>query len=212
VAQRNPLANDDGPGTGERPWKTIAKAAASVRPGDQVMIRDGVYREAVVVKASGTAQAPIVFKASPGVQVMITGADRLVGWQKAADGRPVYLSSWAHHFLGGRYMAHPDDEYHRLIGRCEQVMADGYLLRQVLTEEQLAPGTFFVNFSNQVLAVWDAGSRDLNHVWVEASVRQEIFRVEGDYVELHGLHFRYAADMAQHGAVVLAGNHNLLED
>jgi hypothetical protein len=43
-------------------------------------------------------------------------------------------------------------------------------------------------------------------------VRQEILRVEGDYVQVRGLHFRYAANIAQHGAVVLAGPHDLLED
>ena len=60
--------------------------------------------------------------------------------------------------------------------------------------------------------MWDAGSRDLNKTHVEASVRQEIFRVEGDYVQLRGLRFRYAANMAQHGAVALAGRHNVLQD
>jgi len=213
VAQRNPLASDDGTGTRELPWKTIDRAAATVRPGDHVMIRDGIYREAVVVKNGGTAQAPIVFETAPGAQVVISGADRLVGWQKAKDGPAVYSAPWSHRFIAwSKNMSHPDDEYHRLIGRCEQVMADGYLLRQVLTEEQLAPGAFFVNFSNQMLVVWDVGSRDLNRVFVEASVRAEVFRVEGDYVELHGLHFRYAANMAQHGAVVLAGGHDLIED
>jgi hypothetical protein len=92
------------------------------------------------------------------------------------------------------------------------VAIDGYLLRQVLEAAQLAPGTFFVDISSQVLQVWDPGSRDLNKVLVEASVRQEIFRVDGDYVQLRGLHFRFAANMAQHGAVVLAGRHDIMED
>jgi hypothetical protein len=46
----------------------------------------------------------------------------------------------------------------------------------------------------------------------EASVRQEILRIEGDCVEVRGIHFRFAANMAQHGAVVLAGAHDVLED
>jgi hypothetical protein len=62
------------------------------------------------------------------------------------------------------------------------------------------------------LLVWDTGSRDLNTVHVEASVRQEVFRVEGDYVQLCGMRFRHAANMAQHGAVALAGRHDTLED
>src|SRR5689334_21722924 len=90
VAQRHPQASDDGPGTRERPWKTLSKAAASARPGDTVLIRDGVYRERVLINASGTAQAPIRFEAAPGEQVVLTGADRLTGWQKAEPDRPIY--------------------------------------------------------------------------------------------------------------------------
>jgi len=99
-------------------------------------------------------------------------------------------------------MTHPDDEYHRLIGRCEQVAIESYLLHQVLEPGQLGPGAFFADTSNQVLQVWDRASRDPNRMLAEASVRQEILRIEGDYVEVRGIHFRFAANMAQHGAVV----------
>jgi hypothetical protein len=213
VAQRNPQANDDGDGTRDRPWRTITRAAEKAGPGDRVVVRDGIYREHLIAKTSGTAEAPIQFEAAPGAHVVLTGADRLTGWQKAEGGLPICRVPWTHRFIGwSKHMTHPDDDYHRLIGRCEQVAIDGYLLRQVLEANQLAPGTFFVDISNQVLQVWDLGSRDLNKVLVEASVRQEVFRLDGDYVQLRGLHFRFAANMAQHGAVVLAGRHDTLED
>jgi len=213
VAQRHPQASDDAPGTGERPWKSINKAAEQARAGDVVVIRGGRYREHVLVKSSGTAQAPIRFEAAPGEHVVVTGADRLTGWRKTDDTRPIYRLAWPHQFITwNRTMAHPADEYHRLIGRCEQVTVDGYLLHQVLSTNQLAPGTFLADVANQTLFVWDNGSRDLSKTHVEASVRQEIFRVEGDHVQLRGLRLRYAANMAQHGAVVLAGRHNVMED
>jgi hypothetical protein len=213
VAQQNPQANDDGPGTGERPWKTVARAAETASPGDVVVIRGGVYRERLLVKTSGTAQAPIRFEAAAGEQVVLTGSDRLTGWRKADEVRPIYSVAWRYKFITwNRSMTHPDDEYHRLIGRCEQVVVDGYLLHQVLTAGQLAPATFFVDVTNQTLFVWDASSRDLNKTHAEAATRQEIFRVEGDYVQLRGLRFRHAANMAQHGAVVLAGRHDTMED
>jgi hypothetical protein len=213
VAERNPRASDANDGSLERPWKTIARAADQVKPGDTVIIRDGIYRERIAAKVSGTAESPITFAAAAGAHGVLTGADRLTGWKKVKDGTPIYQVSWSHRFIGwSKQMTHPDDAYHLLIGRCEQVAVDGYLLRQVLASEQIAPGTFFVDISNQVLFVEDAGRRDLNKVSAEASVRQEIFRVEGDYVQLRGLHFRFAANMAQHGAVVLAGKHDTLED
>lgn len=213
VAERNPRASDANDGSPERPWKSIARAADRVTPGDTVIIRDGIYRERIVAKVSGTAESPIIFESAPGAHVMLTGVDRLTGWKKIKDGAPIYQVPWPHRFIGwSKQMTHPDDQYHLLIGRCEQVAVDGYLLRQVLASEQIAPGTFFVDISNQVLFVEDAGNRDLNKVSIDGSVRQEIFRVEGDYVQLRGLHFRFAANMAQHGAVVLAGKHDTLED
>ena len=213
VARQNPRADDTAPGTAEQPWKTLGQAAAKVGPGDTVLIHSGTYRERVAVKVSGTAQAPIRFVAAPGEHVVVTGADRLTAWQQANTAQPVYRAPWPHRFITwNRDMAHPDDTYHRLIGRCEQVMVDGYLLRQVLSAGQLAPGTFFADVTNRTLFVWDIGSRDLNKVFAEASTRQEVLRVEGDYVQVCGLRFRYAANMAQHGAVVLAGRHDTLED
>lgn len=213
VAQQHPQASDDASGTAEQPWKTIAKAMEQAKPGDLVVIHGGVYREHLLARRSGTEQAPIRFAAAPGEHVVVTGTDRLTGWQKADDTRPIYRVAWPHKFVTWNpTMAHPADEYHRLIGRCEQVAVDGYLLRQVLSAGQLAPGTFLADVTNQTLSVWDAGSRDLNKTHVEASVRQEILRVQGDHVQLYGLRFRHAANMAQHGAVVLGGRHNVMED
>ncbi len=213
VAQQHPQAVDQGPGTSEQPWKTLAEAARRVGPGDVVVIRAGVYRERVVVKASGTPENHIRFAAAPGEQVVLTGADPLTGWQRADPDQPIYRVPWPHRFITwNKSMTHPDDEYHRVIGRCEQVMVNGYLLRQVLDPKQLAPGTFLVDTAQKALLVWDTANRDLTKLSAEASVRQEILRVEGEYVQLRGLIFRYAANMAQHGAVVLAGRHNQMED
>ena len=213
VAQQNSQAADDGPGSEERPWKSISRAAEKVLPGDVVTIHSGIYRERILVKTSGTAQAPIRFTAAVGEQVVVTGADRLADWRKVDAQRPVYAADWPHRFIGWNpLMTHPGDEYHKLIGRCEQVIIDGCLLRQVLEISQLAPGAFFVDVTNKALLVWDIGSRDLNKTQVEASVRQELLRLEGDHIQVRGLRFRYAANMAQHGAVALAGRFNTMED
>lgn len=213
VAQQHPRAADDGPGTQEQPWKTLSAAAQRVSAGDTLIIRGGVYRERVVLKASGTPEMPIRFAAAPGERVVLSGADRLTGWQQVDPERPVYRVPWTNRFITwNRNMTHPSDDYHRVIGRCEQVIINGSLLRQVLSSNQLAPGTFLVDVDQEALFAWDAAGKDLTKTQVEGSVRQELFRVEGNHVHLKGLRFRYAANMAQRGAVVLAGSHNLMED
>lgn len=73
VAQGHPQASDDGDGSAGRPWETISHAAAVARAGDRVLIRGGTYRERVVVKSSGTPDAPIQFEAAPGEHVIVTG-------------------------------------------------------------------------------------------------------------------------------------------
>lgn len=211
VLPRIEHADDAGPGSKERPFKTLSAAVKQSKSGDTVIIGDGVYREQILIRANGTKPAPVTFEAAPGAHVVVTGADRLTNWQ-VMTGR-VYQVPWPHRFIGwSPHMTHPDDEYHRLIGRCEQVFVENYPLRQVLERHQLAPGTFFSDISNQVLLACDAAGRDLNKVLVEGSVRQELLRVEGAYVRVSGLSFRFAANMAQHGAVVLAGSNDVLED
>ena len=213
VAQREPAARDDGPGSRAEPWKTVGRAVQQVRAGDTILIRDGVYREQVRIRSHGLPDKPIRLEAAPGAHVVLTGADQISDWKPMGADRPVFTSAWPHRFITwSKHMTHPDDEYHRVIGRCEQVVIENQLLRQVLETNQLAPGTFCVDLTSQLLLAWDAAHRDLNKVSVEASVRQEIIQVEGDYVAIRGIHFRYAANMAQHGAVVLNGKHDLLED
>ena len=151
-------------------------------------VHGGVYREHVVLKASGTEQTPIRFEASPGEYVVVTGADRLTDWRKDDAGRSIYRGVRPHRFNEWNpTMTHPNDKYHRVIGRCEQVFVEGYPMRQVLESGQLAPGTFFADVTNKTLFVWDAGSRDLNKAQVEASTRPEILRVEGAHVIVRGM-------------------------
>ncbi len=213
VAQRHPRANDAGSGTAEQPWKSLRPATEHATAGELVLIYDGEYRESVVVSSNGRTNAPIRFEAAPGSHVVITGADRLSGWARTDAGSSVYQVRWPYRFnTWSKHMTHPDDEYHRLIGRCEQVISEGYLLRQVLESNQLARGTFYADTERKILFASDFGGRDLNQILVEASTRQELLRVTGDYVQWRGIVFRYAANAAQHGAVVLSGRHDTLEN
>ena len=213
VAQQDSAADDKGPGTAKQPWKTISRAAEKVGPGDVVIIRSGTYHERVHVKASGTAESPIRIEAAPGEHVVVTGADHLTNWRKADGQWPIYSVGWPHRYVGWNpHMTHPGDDYHRVIGRCEQVWVDRNLVRQVLDLSHLAPGSFYVDITNKSLLLWDIGGRDPNKAHVEASVRQEVLRTDGNHVRIRGLWFRYAANMAQHGAVVLAGRCNTMED
>jgi Ca2+-binding RTX toxin-like protein len=60
--------SDSNSGSSTQPFLTLQKAADIVKPGDTVIVRDGVYSgapggELVVIRHSGTADAPITFQA-----------------------------------------------------------------------------------------------------------------------------------------------------
>jgi hypothetical protein len=65
--------NDANAGTINSPWRTIQKAANSVKAGDTVYIRGGTYKEFVSFKTSGTSTSYITFRSYPGEEVTIDG-------------------------------------------------------------------------------------------------------------------------------------------
>jgi len=73
--------SDENPGTEEEPFKSIQKAADVMVAGDNCMIDDGVYRESITLKSSGTEEKPISFIAMEDAEVVISGTDILdVNW------------------------------------------------------------------------------------------------------------------------------------
>ena len=64
----DPSGNDSAAGTAAAPWKTLQHAADAVGPGDHVTVNAGNY-VGFNLTASGTAAAPIVFEATPGVAI-----------------------------------------------------------------------------------------------------------------------------------------------
>jgi hypothetical protein len=194
--------------------RTIGQAAALAEPGDTVIIHSGIYREAVVIEKSGTPDNPITFQAAAGAGVIMTGADRISEWAEVKGDDRIYSTPWPHKFITwNQNNTHPDDDYHRLIGRCEQVFVNGYALRQVLERNKLSRGTFYVDLDGKRLFIWNYDNQDISKkATVESSVRDRILAVKGDYVTVKGIRFRYAANRAQRGAVEFSGNHLAVED
>ncbi len=207
VDQRRSEASDDSPGSAEKPFKTIGRAAHAAQAGDTVLIRGGTYREWVKIDAKGDPAKPIIFAADSGAHVVVTGADVLKGWRKEEN--EVWSVEWPH-----RFPTHPGDDWHRMIGRCEQVVAAGYSLQQVLKREAVVRGTFYVDLDGKRLYACGRSGQNLsdNDARVEGSVRSSLWEVSGPYVHTKGLHFRYAANMAQHAMATFSGAQDVIED
>jgi hypothetical protein len=75
-------ADDNGPGSKERPFRTISKAAQALQPGERVVIAEGVYRECVRPARGGTGpEAMISYEAAPGAKVVIKGSAVVKNWR-----------------------------------------------------------------------------------------------------------------------------------
>ncbi|MGE5374125.1 MAG: hypothetical protein ACM3XO_03640, partial [Bacteroidota bacterium] len=106
--------DDDAPPGGDgsttAPFQTIQEAVNRAGPGTQVLVSDGIYREAVVFPQSGTPGSWIQVKAA-GSAVILDGADRLLGniWTAASTGRVWYTK------INGpvAYLARDENRYYQ---------------------------------------------------------------------------------------------------
>lgn len=70
----------DGDGSQARPFKHINDAAKIARPGDEVLVAPGIYREYVNPVNAGTEEAPIIYRSTEPLGAVITGAEEIKSW------------------------------------------------------------------------------------------------------------------------------------
>ena len=75
----------DGDGSRERPFKWINDAARIARPGDEVLVAPGLYREYVNPAHAGTKEQPIVYRSAVPKGAHITGAEEVTAWTHFRD-------------------------------------------------------------------------------------------------------------------------------
>src|SRR5690606_4297905 len=74
-------ADDSGPGTQARPFKTINQAAQVLQPGERVVIAEGVYREMIRPARGGTGPDKMIsYEAAPGANVVVKGSKVVTNW------------------------------------------------------------------------------------------------------------------------------------
>ncbi|MFC5630354.1 MULTISPECIES: right-handed parallel beta-helix repeat-containing protein [Streptococcus] len=77
----NQQAPRSGQGTKEYPFKSIQEAANLAKPGDEVLVYPGVYRENVNPVNGGTADARITYTSVEKEAAIITGAESVKTWE-----------------------------------------------------------------------------------------------------------------------------------
>lgn len=159
VDNRRPTAADTNPGTRNAPLATIAAAAARAVAGDTVLVRPGVYREAITLNNSDEQGLPIVFRSEVPRAAVISGADVVTDLNVEAPGVlsfPVAYA-WRCQYSGGNP---------------QWVYLDGLPLERAETPDRVVPGTFYHSLDARRMLV-SPGGRGLDgraYSWISSLV------------------------------------------
>lgn len=127
VNPKHSNAQDAGMGTANAPYKTLSYAMSQLKPGDHLVIAEGVYRDALVfpskpwtridaatIEAAKIEAATLLQGGETVIEgqgdVLIKGSDVITGWKSVDDG--LFVKPW------------PDDE-------TQQVFVDDKALKQI---------------------------------------------------------------------------------
>ena len=217
VACQNPQASDTNPGTSEKPWRTINRAAEMLQPGEKVIVHGGVYRECVSPQRGGTSsQAMIAYEAAKGEQVVVTGA---VPWvprcQPSSGWEPALKTAWMADFPAEMFVGYNPflarnfyeefltcrnkEDFAKYMLRRGHVFVEGKPLQQVARYADLAQrdGAFWVEEPGLRIHFRLAGDADPRQAAIEITVQEQVFapRQRGlGYIRVSGFHFERAAD------------------
>ena len=75
----SPRGADNNDGSESNPWKTIQHAQTVLNPGDIVSVKNGVYKEALIITSGGTQGLPIAYIAYPGHTPIIDATGHFAG-------------------------------------------------------------------------------------------------------------------------------------
>ncbi len=197
-------ASDGNPGTLDKPFKTIARAAQLAMDFNargvavRVMIAPGPYRESVQLPPNSAAtSAPMVFEAATPGGAVIKGSDVWTDW-RTEDAGGLVSHDWPYAWGLAPY---PDGwaccvVLSDLMRRREMVFANDQRLKQVLTQQDLIPGSFYISEASHTIYMRLPANMSISSTTVEVAVRAGLFLVQGrSNVVLRGLVFRHDASM-----------------
>ncbi len=221
VDQANPNASDTGLGTQDEPKLTIdvalREAVDNRRNGlsTRILLAAGTYREDLRYNGAQEAKpgAPIIIEAIEPGAVTLSAADIFTEWERVDEDQPIYTHFWEYDWgpFDNPWGDEPNAYMAPITRRREAVFIDEQPLRQVLTRQEMTPGTFYVSEANDLLTIWLEDDIDLNAVQVDVPVRESfLFLDDTDNIALRGLRFTYAASLPGGGPLFIRDSQNIL--
>lgn len=218
-------ADDNGPGSRERPLRTLSAAMRNLRPGDDVVVAAGTYRESIEVPALAWGSAATRIRAAVPRTVFVKGSVEVDGW--VAQGGGVYAVPWAAEqpqqvFRAGQplrqvggtifdgYPERPDHEL-QLVSQVEGEVWTGRISGDL---RSLPENSFFHDRTGRRLLV-RLSTPPAAAERLEVSQRVHVLQAEAAAgLSVEGLDFLHANTtvLYRQGAVKLIGERNRLAD
>ncbi len=216
----SPAASDKNPGTEDRPFATINRAAEVLQPGERVVVAAGVYREWVRPQRGGSGPDRIIsYEAAPGATVIIKGSREFKPqWQPSnatsAAGVALWQAKLDPTLFDGYNPFNIDnvtpeqfatmDWATPLKGKVPYtlprglVFHDGKLLRQVAEPAGLlaAAGTYLIDRPAQILHVRLLGDQNPGQAHIEITTQETVFapvQAGLGYIRVKGFTIEHAA-------------------
>ena len=188
--------SDSNPGTKSEPVATIGRAASMAvsnnleKIGTRIIINPGTYRESIALnKSEKTTTLPITFEAATPSTVTVSGADVWTDW---AAGGNLYTHSWPYRWGTCAPIPPPAPLQQEVLLRQEMILVNGTSMTQILSQNAMQPGTFFVDESNGTAYIWPPSGTNMSTATVEVATRSSLFTDDQSYVVLRGLTFQNA--------------------
>jgi alpha-L-arabinofuranosidase len=197
---------DADPGTHAAPFRTIQRAADVARPGDVIVVHQGVYRERINPPRGGASDAKrIVYQAAPGETVEIRGSEVVKNWVKVQG--DVWKATLPAEFFG-RFNPYADlihGDWFEPKGRPHHTGAvylnGAWLTEAARKEEVFKPTTttplWFGEAGKENTTIWaQFPGVDPNAQTVEINVRRTVFYPDQpgrNYITVSGFTMRHAA-------------------
>ena len=198
--------SDLNPGTKDAPFLTISKAASIARAGDVVTVHEGIYREWVNPRNSGSDKyARITYQAAEGEEVWIKGSERITTWtrEKKSDVWKVVLpNSYFGDFNPYTEILAGDWVYYTQPYVClGEVYLNGKALWQTGTQEGVKDSSehlcWYVAVDDSRTVIYaNFGGADPNKELAEINVRPAVFypKLSGvNFITVRGFHLSQAA-------------------
>ena len=199
--------DNSNPGSSSEPLLTISAAASLARPGDDIIVHQGIYRECIRPPRGGESESKrIVYRAAENEKVIVKGSEQIIGW--VPDGPNIWKVELPYSFFGeynpyylkisGAWLYY-GQWYHR-----GAVYHNGepYYEKQSLeeVEDPRATGTWFCRVEDDVTTLWAHFPQGVNpntSKLAEINVRETIFfpEISGlKYITVDGFHFMHSAE------------------